>query len=99
VRAATRVLNQAVVVPQRAVTEMQGTHQVAVVGGDDVVQMRVVEPGPQDGSDIVIASGLKPGERVVVEGVQKVRNGAKVAPQSNVASPGAAPVAPAAPEG
>jgi membrane fusion protein (multidrug efflux system) len=99
VRAATRVLPKAVVVPQRAVTEMQGTHQVAVVGADDVVQMRVVEPGPQDGSDIVIAKGLSPGERVVVEGIQKVRNGAKVAPQDNVAAPGAAPAAPAVPEG
>ena len=99
VRAATRVLPKAIVVPQRAVTEMQGTHQVAVVGADDTVQMRVVEPGPQDGSDIVIASGLAPGERVVVEGIQKVRNGAKVAPQSNVAAPAAAPGAVAPPEG
>jgi membrane fusion protein (multidrug efflux system) len=99
VRAATRVIPNALVVPQRAVTEMQGTHQVAVVGADDVVQMRVVETGPQDGSDLVIASGLAPGERVVVEGIQKVRNGAKVAPQSNVASPGASPVPAAPPEG
>jgi membrane fusion protein (multidrug efflux system) len=84
-----------VVVPQRAVTELQGTHQVAVVGADDVVQMRVVEPGPQDGSDIVIAKGLSAGERIVVEGIQKVRNGSKVAPQEPAAV-GAPPAAPAA---
>ena len=104
VRAAIQVLPDAVVVPQRAVAEMQGTTQVAVVDANDVVQMRVVEVGPQDGSDRVIASGLKPGERVVVEGLQKVRNGAKVVAQTAVAAPaaepGAAQPAPApAPEG
>jgi membrane fusion protein, multidrug efflux system len=98
VRAATQTLPNALVVPQRAVTEMQGTHQVAVVGADDVVEMRVVETGPQDGSDVVIAKGLSPGERVVVEGIQKIRNGVVVAPESQVAAPGSAPVVPA-PEG
>jgi membrane fusion protein (multidrug efflux system) len=95
VRAIVDTLSGAVVVPQRAVTELQGTHQVAVVGADDVVQMRVVEPGPQDGSDIVIAKGLSAGERIVVEGIQKVRNGSKVAPQEPAAV-GAPPAAPAA---
>jgi membrane fusion protein (multidrug efflux system) len=90
VRAAIEVLLGALVVPQRAVTEMQGTHQVAVVGEGDVVEMRVVHTGPQDGSDLVIETGLAAGERVVVEGIQKVRNGAKVAPQSAVAAPGPA---------
>ena len=52
-----------------------------------------METGPQDGSDVVIAKGLSPGERVVVEGIQKIRNGAKVAPESQVAAPGSAPVA------
>ena len=66
---------------QRAVTELQGTHQVAVIGEGDVVEIRVVEAGPQDGSDIVIAKGLSAGERIVIEGIQKVRNGSKVAPQ------------------
>jgi membrane fusion protein (multidrug efflux system) len=95
VRAAVATLPGAVVIPQRAVTELQGTHQVAVVGADDVVQMRVVEPGPQDGSDIVIAKGLAAGERVVVEGIQKVRNGSKVAPQAPGAPAGAPAAAPA----
>jgi membrane fusion protein (multidrug efflux system) len=104
VRAAVETLPAAVVVPQRAVTELQGTQQVAVVGADGVVEMRVVQAGPQDGSDIVIEKGVAAGERVVVEGIQKVRNGAKVAPQSAVAAPAApgaeaaapAPAAPAA---
>jgi hypothetical protein len=55
----------------------------------------VVEVGPQDGSDIVISKGLSAGERVVVEGIQKVRNGVKVAPQSAAAAPASAPAAPA----
>jgi membrane fusion protein (multidrug efflux system) len=94
VRATVQTLPAAVVVPQRAVSEMQGTHQVAVVGADDTVQIRVVEVGPQDGSDQVIEKGLSAGERIVVEGVQKVRNGVKVAPLTAVASP-----APAAAQG
>jgi hypothetical protein len=68
--------------------------------------MRVVEVGPQDGSDQVISKGLSAGERIVVEGVQKVRNGVKVAPSTAVAAPapktaqGEAQAAPApAPEG
>ncbi len=93
VRAAVETLPGATVVPQRAVTELQGTQQVAVVGADDVVEMRVVQAGPQDGSDIVILKGVAAGERVVIEGIQKVRNGAKVVPQSAVAAPAAVPAA------
>jgi membrane fusion protein (multidrug efflux system) len=96
VRAALETLPAAVVVPQRAVMELQGTQQVAVVGADDVVQLRVVQVGPQDGSDIVIEKGVAAGERVVIEGIQKVRNGAKVAPQAAVAAPAGTPAAPAA---
>ena len=90
VRVATEVLQAALVVPQRAVTELQGTHQVAVLGSGDVIEMRVVELGPQDGSDVVIQKGLEPGERIVVEGIQKVRNGVQVTPQPAVAAPGSA---------
>ena len=50
-------------------------------------------------SDWVVTDGLEPADRIVVEGIQKIRNGAKVAPQSNVAAPGTAPAAPVAPEG
>jgi RND family efflux transporter MFP subunit len=86
VRVATDVLQGAVVVPQRAVTEMQGTHQVAVVGSDDVVEMRVVQLGPQDGGEVVVEEGLTADERVVVDGIQKVRNGTKVAPRASAAA-------------
>jgi membrane fusion protein, multidrug efflux system len=96
VRVAAEVLEGALVVPQRAITEMQGTHQVAVLGPDDVVEMRVVELGPRDGSDVVIQKGIAPNERVVVEGIQKVRDGTKVAPQAAVGASSSAKTPPLA---
>ena len=88
-RAVTETKKQALLVPQRAISEMQGVFQVAVVGADDKVELRVVEPGTRDGSLQVIEKGLSPGERVVVEGLQKVRAGSVVNPKS------AEPAAPA----
>lgn len=74
-------LEGAVVVPQRAVTELQGTYfQVAVVNSDNTVEIRKVTPGIRDGSNWVISEGLKPGETIVVEGGQKLTNGAKIQP-------------------
>jgi membrane fusion protein (multidrug efflux system) len=81
VRAITEVRKDALVVPQRAVSELQGVFQVAVVGGDNKVSMRVVEPGPRYESEQVIEKGLEAGEQVVVEGIQKVRDGAVVNPK------------------
>ena len=72
----------AILVPQRAVQELQGLYSLAVVGADNKVAFRNVKVGPRDGSLWVIEEGLKPGERVVVEGFQKVREGAVVAPKS-----------------
>jgi membrane fusion protein (multidrug efflux system) len=95
VRAVTEVRQGALVVPQRAVAELQGVSQVAVVDGDNKVSMRVVEPGPRFGSDQVIEKGLAPGERVVTEGLQKVRDGAVVNPRT---ASEAAPAPAAAPE-
>jgi membrane fusion protein (multidrug efflux system) len=101
VRVAVETLHAAVLVPQRAVSELQGTNQVAVVGEGDVVEMRVVALGPQDGGDVVVQKGLAAGDRVVVEGLQKVRNGVKVAPEPSrpeaVAAPGQAPAPAPAP--
>jgi membrane fusion protein (multidrug efflux system) len=95
VRAVTDVLHGALLVPQRAVRELQGVYQVAVVGPDDKVALRVVEPGPREEGLWVIAKGLAPGDRVVVEGLQKVRDGAQVIPKQ--AAPAAAAAASAAP--
>jgi membrane fusion protein (multidrug efflux system) len=71
----------ALLVPQRAVQELQNLYSVAVVGSDNKVQFRNVTVGPRVGSLWLITDGLKPGERVVVEGVQKVRDGAPVTPK------------------
>ncbi len=80
-RVEASVLKGAVVVPQRAVTEVQATYQVVVVGGDGKAEVRVVKVGARTGPDWVITAGLKAGESVVVEGVSKVRNGMPVVPK------------------
>ncbi len=82
-RAATRVEKNALVIPQRAVADVQGSYQVYVLSGD-TVHLRDVVPGPRTGPDWVITKGLEPGEQIVVEGLQKIRDGmtvvAKAAP-------------------
>jgi len=81
VRAVIRLQQGALLVPQRAVSELQGGYQVAVVGADDKVSIRTVTVGDRVGTGWIIAEGLNPGERVVAEGVQKVRQGAHVNPK------------------
>jgi membrane fusion protein (multidrug efflux system) len=81
VTAQTEVMQNAVLVPQRAVTELQGMNQVYVIGADNVAHVRTVKLGSQVGPNVVIASGVQAGERVVTEGNDKVKDGAKVAPQ------------------
>ena len=81
VRAQTRVETNAIVIPQRAVDELQSAYRVAVVGPTNVVHFRLVNVGPQVGSSWIIESGLKGGERIVVEGIQKVKDGAVVNPR------------------
>lgn len=81
VRAVIETRANALVIPQRAVQDLQGQSQVAVVGPDDVVEIRAVTLGPVSGTDQVVTAGLTLGERVVVEGLQKVRSGSKVAPK------------------
>ncbi len=71
-------IKQAVVVPQRATAQIQGQDQVAVVGPEDKIDMRSVKLGPQSGSFVVVESGLRPGERIVIDGIAKVRAGQRV---------------------
>jgi membrane fusion protein (multidrug efflux system) len=71
-------LKDAVVVPQRAVYEVQGSYQLGIIGADGKAEVRPVKVGPRVGSDWVITSGLKPGEKVVVEGLQKIKAGTLV---------------------
>ncbi len=68
----------AMVIPQEAVTELQGSYQVAVVGDDNKVSIRPVQMGERIGAMWEVTDGLKPGDKVVVEGVQKVREGSAV---------------------
>jgi membrane fusion protein (multidrug efflux system) len=78
VRAAGETRSGALLVPQRAVTELQGTYQLAIVGSDNKVSLRPVTVGERVGGMWIIENGVQPGERVVVEGLQKVRDGSPV---------------------
>ena len=93
VRAPYQTLENAVVVPRRAVSELQGRFQVYVVGADNKVEVREVGRGPVTDDTVVISSGLQGGETVVVEGVQKVRSGMTVAPSPVKPKAEAAPAA------
>lgn len=103
VQALITTIRNALVVPQRAVNELQGKYQVAVVGKDGKASIRPVTVGERYGSDWVITQGLKAGEQVVVEGLQKARDGITVvakpfvAPDANPPAPVASPVPAAKP--
>ncbi|MFP3866802.1 MAG: efflux RND transporter periplasmic adaptor subunit [Desulfobacteraceae bacterium] len=81
IRALLETQAGALLVPQRAVNEIQGRYQVAVVGPENKVDLRWVQVGERTDSLWVIAKGLKAGERVIVEGLQKVRAGSSVIPK------------------
>jgi RND family efflux transporter MFP subunit len=81
VRAVIRIQQDALLVPQRAVSELQGGYQVAAVDDHNKVSIRTVQVGDRVDSQWVITDGLKPGERVVAEGVQKVHAGMQVNPK------------------
>ena len=85
VRAATEIRRNALLVPQRAVTELQGRYQVAVVDAANSVQIRQVTVGDRSDSKWIIEDGLKPRERVVVEGIQQIRPNLVVNPEPFVA--------------
>jgi RND family efflux transporter MFP subunit len=89
VRASTYTRTGALLVPQRAVIELQGSYQLAVVGADNKVSVRIVKVGERVGTEWIIDSGVKPGEMVIVEGVQKVRDGSAVNPKPLTATAGA----------
>jgi membrane fusion protein, multidrug efflux system len=78
VRGAVQVKTGAILVPQRAVQELQGNYSVAVVKADETIELRPVKASDRVGSLWVIDSGLEAGDRIVVEGLQKVRPGVKV---------------------
>jgi membrane fusion protein (multidrug efflux system) len=83
-------------IPQQAVQELQGLKSVYVIGADDKADHRPIVATYRLGNDWVVDSGLKPGERVVVEGVGKIRPGAPVKPVAASAAKNPAPAAPAA---
>ena len=86
VRFVSYVRPGALLVPQRSVVELQGNYLVAVVGNDNKVALRPVKVGERVGAMWIVDQGLQPGERVVVEGVQKARDGMVVNPTLTVAS-------------
>lgn len=81
VRVQTNIQKGALLVPQRAVTEVQGTYHIDVVGPDNKVQIKSLEMGRRVKGLWIVDKGLKAGEKVIVEGVQKARDGAPVNPK------------------
>lgn len=88
VRVRTSLAKGALLVPQRAVIELQGSYQVATVDNQNKAHIRPVKVGERYGSSWIVEQGLQPGDRVIVEGAQKVREGSPVIPQTPVARDG-----------
>jgi len=86
VRLAATVAENALLVPQKAVTEIQSTKVVYVVGDDNKVAVRSVTLGDRVGQDYIITEGVRAGERIIVEGLQKARPGATVSPMQEAVS-------------
>ena len=86
VRAAVETAKDAILIPKRAVQEIQGMKTVLVVGADNMVALRTIQPGETVGDLLIVRDGLKPGERVIVDGIQKARPGSKVNPTAAAAS-------------
>jgi len=80
IRAVTELRKSAVLIPQQAVSELQGVFQVGVVAPDNKVTIKTVKLGPQSGDMWVVESGLQAGENVVVDGLQRIKTGMTVAP-------------------
>jgi membrane fusion protein (multidrug efflux system) len=99
IRVAAETRKGALLVPQQAVQQLQGSNQVAVVGADNKVDIRSVKVGERVGNMWIITQGLKLGERVVVEGVQKVKSGMTVNPKPSAAEAAPAQAAVGSPSG
>jgi len=80
IRAVTELRKSAILIPQQAVSELQGVYQIGVVGADNKVTIKTVKLGPQFGDMWVVESGLEAGENVVVDGLQRIKTGMTVAP-------------------
>jgi len=93
VRAITTTKKGALLVPQRAVTELQGSYQVGVVDKESTVEIRPVKVGERIGAQWIVEEGLTPGERVVADGIQRVRGGMTVKPTTFKAASEATPAA------
>jgi membrane fusion protein (multidrug efflux system) len=91
VRIPTSMTKGALLVPQRAVAELQGSYHVDVVSADNKVEVRPVKPGRRVGSNWIIDAGLHAGEHVIVEGLQKARAGTLVVPEPFMAGEVAPP--------
>jgi len=74
-RAAIDKISGALLVPERALVELQGSYQIGVLGEDNKAEIRPIKIGPRFNRQIVVTEGLKEGEKVIVEGIQKVRPG------------------------
>ncbi|MDP5198304.1 efflux RND transporter periplasmic adaptor subunit [Flavobacterium sp. DG2-3] len=77
----TDVRKEALVIPQRAVIEVQGIYQVYVVGNDNKVQMQIVKPGPAVKNGYIIEEGLKPGDKIAMGGTSLLKNGSVITPK------------------
>jgi membrane fusion protein (multidrug efflux system) len=77
----TDVRNKALVIPQRAVLEMQGIYQVYVLGDSNKVQLQIIQPGPSFKDAYVVEDGLKAGDEIAFGGTQLLRNGTIIAPK------------------
>jgi membrane fusion protein (multidrug efflux system) len=99
VRAAVETAKDAILIPKRAVQEIQGMQTVLVVGADNMVALRTIQPGETVGDLLIVRNGLKPGERVIVDGVQKARPGSKVSPTAAAAAGPTTAKPDAAPQG
>jgi membrane fusion protein, multidrug efflux system len=87
IRVKTETQQNALLVPYRAVSELQGSYQVAVVDADNKIHIQQVRIGERTGNKCLVEEGLESGQRVVVEGVQKISEGATVIPSNFVAEP------------